>query len=92
MGTTRKMSQQYFCPAEYTLSHNLMARWDPNKGGNRERTETEWLVLGLGLGLGLGLELTLNLTITIHTYIHRLFIHVTPRSTEDSLKCARAYN
>ena len=26
----------------------VVTRWDPNKSGNRERTETEWLVLGLG--------------------------------------------
>ena len=48
--------------------------------------------VGVRVRVRLGLELTLNLTITIHTYIHRLFIHVTPRSTEDSLKRARAYN
>ena len=38
----------------------VVARWDPNKGGNRERTdstETEWLVLG-----GLTLNLAINLT------------------------------
>ena len=23
----------------------VVTRWDPNKSGNRERTETEWLVL-----------------------------------------------
>ena len=28
----------------------VVTRWDPNKSGNRERTETEWLVLGLGWG------------------------------------------
>ena len=28
----------------------VVTRWDPNKGGNRKRTETEWLVLGLGWG------------------------------------------
>ena len=24
----------------------VVTRWDPNKSGNRERTETKWLVLG----------------------------------------------
>ena len=28
----------------------VVTRWDPNKSGSRERTETEWLVLGLGWG------------------------------------------
>ena len=27
----------------------VVTRWYPNKSGNHERTETEWLVLGLGL-------------------------------------------
>ena len=39
-----------------------MSRWDPSKGGNREKTETEWLVLGLSWGLGLTLNLTITLT------------------------------
>ena len=29
----------------------VVTRWDPSKRGNRERTETEWLVLGLELEL-----------------------------------------
>ena len=55
-----------FCNVLY--AHVLLAgeatvvtRWDPNKSGNRERTE--WLVLGL-VGLGLGLELGLGLVVS----------------------------
>ena len=40
-GTTRKRSQRYFCPAEYTLIQNL------------KLTLTLNLVVGLGLVLGL---------------------------------------
>ena len=40
----------------------VVARWEPNKDGNCERTEAEWLLLGLGCSLRLGLGLTLNLT------------------------------
>ena len=39
--------------------------WDPSKGENRQRTNTEWLVLGLlQVELWLGLVLTLTLTPT----------------------------
>ena len=46
-------------PAKVAPSGTVVTRWDPNKSGNHERTETEWLVLGLGL------EFTLTLTITL---------------------------
>ena len=43
----------------------VVARWDPSKGENRQRTNTEWLVLGLlQVELWLGLVLTLTLTPT----------------------------
>ena len=32
-----------------------MTRWDPSKSGNRERTETEWLVLGLEFSALIGI-------------------------------------
>ena len=44
-GTTRRMNQWYFCPAEYTLSQNLKLTLTLNLG---------FVGLGLGLGLDLG--------------------------------------
>ena len=46
--------------------HRVMARQDPNKGGNPDRTETEWLVLGLGRGQGYGVTLNLIIPLTNH--------------------------
>ena len=54
MNMTRRMSQRYVCPVEYTLSQNLklnLGKLNPKRSKFRVRVRFFWLVLGFVLVL-----------------------------------------